>query len=146
MLIQKIDLETLLHEFVAEQNQLLANNASEPAISHQLAIKLGATFPAWHVDCEYDRDLEKVKRLIYAISPSGSAVKRKVVPDIIIHRRMTSDNLLAVEVKKSTNNEQSFKDLSKLRAFREQLGYQHTLFVRFLAGSGTTGLAEYEFV
>jgi hypothetical protein len=146
VLVQDIDLEPLLHEFVTEQHQLLANDSSEQAISHQLAIKLAGAFSGWHVDCEYNRDMEKIKRLIYAISPDGSASERNVVPDIIIHRRMTNDNLIAIEVKKSTNQEQSFKDLSKLKAFREQLGYQHTLFVRFLTGSESTGIAEHEFV
>ncbi|MFB9887892.1 hypothetical protein [Balneatrix alpica] len=146
MLIQDIDLETLLHEFVTEQHQLLANDSSEQSISHQLARKLAEAFSDYHVDCEYNRDIEKIKRLIYAISPNGSASERNVVPDIIIHRRMTNDNLIAIEVKKSTNQEQSFKDRSKLRAFREQLGYQHTLFVRFLTGSENTGISECEFI
>lgn len=145
MLAPKIDLEALLHEFIKEQHQLLAVDSSEQAISHQLAIKLKVAFPEWDVDCEYDRDMEKIKRLTYAISQNDPASTHKVVPDIIIHRRMTSKNLIAIEIKKSTNREQNFKDLSKLKAFREQLGYQHTLFVRFFTGPGKTGIADYEF-
>ena len=55
---------------------------------------------------------------------------------------MTNDNLLAVEIKKSTNQEASFKDLAKLTAFRKQLGYQNSLFVRFLTGENDVGFVE----
>ena len=142
MLIGDVNIRTLLDEFVEEQAQLLKNDASEQAISHQLAMKLAPHFRDWHVDCEYNRRMEVVKRLIYAVSPTGEARERNVVPDIIIHRRMTTDNLLAVEIKKSTNQEHSFKDLAKLAAFREQLGYQNSLFIRFLTGANEAGLVE----
>lgn len=142
MVIGEVNIQTLLEEFVGEQAQLFRNDASEQAISHQLAMKLASHFPGWHVDCEYNRSMEAVKRLSYAVSPTGVAFERNVVPDIIIHRRMTSDNLLAVEIKKSTNQEHSFKDLEKLAAFREQLGYQNSLFIRFLTGVNDVGLVD----
>ena len=142
MLIGEVNIHTLLEEFVDEQAQLLRNDASEQAISHQLAMKFSLHFPDWDIDCEYNRSMEVVKRLIYAVSPTGEASERNVVPDIIIHRRMTNDNLLAVEIKKSTNQEHSFKDLAKLAAFREQLGYQNSLFVRFLTGENYVGFVE----
>ena len=142
MLIGDVNIQTLLDEFVEEQAQLLKNDASEQAISHQLAVKLAPHFPGWHVDCEYNRRLGVVKRLLYAVSSTGEACERNVVPDIIIHRRMTADNLLAVEIKKSTNQEHSFKDLAKLAAFREQLGYQNSLFIRFRTGTNDAGLVE----
>ncbi|OOE38430.1 hypothetical protein BZG06_16250, partial [Salinivibrio kushneri] len=134
MLIGDVNIQALLDEFVNEQAQLLKNDASEQAISHQLAMKLAPHFFNWHVDCEYNRKMEVVKRLIYAVSPTGEACERNVVPDIIIHKRMTAENLLAVEIKKSTNQEHSFKDQAKLTAFRDQLGYQNSLFIRFLSG------------
>ncbi|MCD6437284.1 MAG: hypothetical protein J7L56_03335 [Halomonas sp.] len=142
MLIGDVNIQTLLDEFVDEQAQLLENDASEQAISHQLAMKLCPHFPDWDVDCEYNRKMEVVKKLIYAVSPTGESIERNVVPDIIIHRRMTTENLLAVEIKKSTNQEQSFKDLAKLSAFRGQLGYQNSLFIRFLTGGNNAGVVE----
>tara|TARA_Y100001970_G_scaffold113089_1_gene141107 strand:+ start:161 stop:601 length:441 start_codon:yes stop_codon:yes gene_type:complete len=142
VLIGEVNIQTVLDEFVSEQAQLLENDASEQAISHQLAMKLCPHFPDWHVDCEYNRKMEAVKRLIYAVSPNGDACERNVVPDIIIHRRMTAENLLAVEIKKSTNQEHSFKDLAKLTAFRDQLGYQNSLFIRFLTGENSAGIGE----
>ena len=142
MLINDINIEELLSEFVAEQHELFENDASEQSISHQMAMKLAARFPDWHVDCEYNRDGNDVKKLMYALRDNGPVNSRNVVPDIIVHKRMTTNNLLAIEVKKSTNVENSFKDLAKLNAFKGQLHYQHTLFVRFLAGSDGTGIAE----
>ncbi|WP_416777541.1 hypothetical protein ACNFJN_04930 [Xenorhabdus budapestensis] len=142
MVIGEVNIQHLLDEFVVEQAQLLRNDTSEQAISHQLAMKFAPYFPDWNIDCEYNRNMEVVKRLIYAVSPTEEACERNVVPDIIIHRRMTNDNLLAVEIKKSTNRENSFKDLSKLSAFRDQLGYQNSLFIRFLTGVSDVRIVE----
>lgn len=144
MLIKGVNMQILLDEFIVEQAQLLKNDASEQAISHQLAMKFASHFPYWHVDCEYNRRMEVVKRLVYAVSPTGDAFERNVVPDIIIHRRMTNDNLLAIEIKKTTNQEHKFKDLAKLSAFRQQLGYQNSLFIRFQTGVNDVRIAECE--
>ncbi|MES3204229.1 hypothetical protein QDQ60_13715 [Klebsiella aerogenes] len=142
MIVNDVNIEQLLNDFLIEQSLLLQNDASEQAIAHQLAMKFSKSFPGWDIDCEYNRNMDVVKRLIYAVSPTGEVCERNVVPDIIIHRRMTNDNLLAVEIKKSTNREASFKDLSKLAAFRSQLGYQNSLFIRFLTGVSNARIVE----
>lgn len=56
-----------------------------------------------------------------------------VIPDIIIHHRRTSNNLLAIEVKTSDNRELIEFDKEKLKAYREYepLDYQYALFIRF---------------
>lgn len=132
MITNGVDIQQLLNDFMLEQCSLLQSDASEQAIAHQLAIKFSQNFLGWDIDCEYNRSMDTVKRLIYAVSPTGEVCERNVVPDIIIHKRRTNNNLLAIEIKKSTNREDSFKDLSKLTAFRDQLGYQNSLFIRFL--------------
>ena len=129
--------ETVISRFLDEESQLLINNSSEQAITHRLAVLLESEFPEWDVDCEYNRDQNTVKRLMYAISPNLAVEERNVVPDVIVHKRMTSNNLLVIEVKKSTNPEPDERDIAKLNAFKEQLGYQEALFVRFLADSQT---------
>ncbi|WP_444956935.1 hypothetical protein [Microbulbifer sp. ZKSA002] len=146
MKIENINIKDLIDQFIQEQHDALQNNISEQSLSHQLAVKLGPHFPGWDVDCEYDREGDKIKKLMYAISPGKPVKPYKVVPDIIIHRRMTTDNLLAIEVKKSTNKETSFKDKSKLEAFRDQLGYRHTLFVRFATGQKEVGIDELDWI
>jgi len=140
------DIGELLQEYIQKEKQLLANDANEQTLSHQLAVMLGSLFRDWDVDCEYNRNRRVIKRLIYAIEPNGDAEERNVVPDIIIHRRMTSDNLIAVEIKKTTNNRSSFKDLEKLRAFKEQLGYRESLFIRFKTGQEEVGIEELQWI
>ena len=132
--------EETIQEFLQRESLLLKNDAGEQALSHRLAVVLEPKFKEWNIDCEYNRDVEAVKRLRYALSPNGNIEDRDVIPDIIIHRRKTSDNLLVIEIKKSTNRESDDKDIAKLRAFREQLGYQNGLFVRFLTGASEVGI------
>lgn len=120
--------------FLERDGGLLANDSAERAITHQLAVHLAGRFSEWNVDCEYDRDIEVVKRLKYAIAEGELVEDREVIPDIIIHRRMTNQNLVVLEVKKSTNRESNEKDLRKLQAFREQLGYEYAGFFRLSAG------------
>ncbi|MBA4719463.1 MAG: hypothetical protein HRO68_10365 [Nitrosopumilus sp.] len=55
----------------------------------------------------------------YALSENGDIEGRNVAPDIIVHRRKTNDNLLAIEVKKVSNRENRFKDEAKPKAFRD---------------------------
>ena len=127
--------EDTVQTFVKEHAVLLENDTNEQALSHQLASLLAPRFQDWDVDCEYNRNGETIKRLRYALVPNGEVSDRNVVPDIIIHHRRTDENLVAIEVKKSTNKEPSFKDHAKLQAFREQLGYTNCLFVRFESGT-----------
>ena len=105
---------------------LIANNLNERTIAHKLAEHLQNLFPEFHVDCEYNRDVDQNSGLkkINILKDRYEAVKGKTIkgisidvsvfPDIIIHRRGTNThNLLVVELKKTTNtdNEASEFDL-----------------------------------
>ncbi|GAA6167229.1 hypothetical protein NBRC116591_10390 [Sessilibacter corallicola] len=48
---------------------------------------------------------------MYAISPNEPVEERNVVPDVIVHHRMTEDNLLVIE-EKITNQESDERDLA----------------------------------
>ncbi|MCO1335000.1 hypothetical protein MO867_11705 [Microbulbifer sp. OS29] len=109
MKIEGIDVEKSLYDFIQEQSDALQNNISEQAISHQLATKLTPYFPGWTIDCKYDREGNDIKKLMYAISPKGHIFQREVVPDVIIHRRITTENLLAIEVKNPPIEKQASK-------------------------------------
>ena len=79
-------------------------------------------FDGWDVDCEYNRghqSPDQVKRLQPYIDPiqADDTDAKTVFPDIIIHYRETTDNLLVIEVKKSTNPESDERDEQKLQAF-----------------------------
>jgi len=121
---------------------LLTNDVNERTITHKLAEYLETEFPEWDVDCEYNRDHDRTKRLkslqrrtIEIDNTDGVSV----FPDVIVHRRMTDKNLLAIEVKKSTSNESPDFDIEKLLAFKEELGYRHALFLLLKTGKKQTG-------
>ena len=112
-------------------------DANERSITHRLAVHLTPLFPDWNVDCEYNRDGFDPKMLHGpgdAEDPNETNGSR-VYPDVIVHHRGKPENLLVIEVKKSTSNRSDDADLAKLQALRQQLGYQYALFLRF--GSGT---------
>ena len=117
-------LKTALASFVTKESELLERNAGEPAIATALVRYLAAVFPHHDVDPQYNRHGRDRKSLNLPPVCRGGG-RRKVIPDIVIHRRDTDDsNLLVIEIKKETNPESRACDRAKLRAMREQLGYQ----------------------
>lgn len=116
---------------------LLVRDVNERTISGRLSDYLRPQFPGWDIDCEYNRDDHMVKKI------DGHVV----VPDIIVHHRGTSDNLLVIEVKKSNTREPDEGDLEKLYTFRNShLRYQHALFVKLLVGEGAPGVTRFQWV
>lgn len=143
------ELRDKVHEAISEllvhDGELLVNDANERTITHRFALWLQAQFPEWKVDCEYNRHYDRTKRL----KGIGRKIKRiddtngtSVFPDVIIHHRMTDRNLLVIEVKKSSNPEPNDFDLEKLAAFKNELGYENGLFLRFVTGVKEPAVAE----
>jgi len=97
---------------------LLRNDSDEWSISHKLAEYLQKQFPDWHVDVEYNRDKNQVKKLN----------NENVRPDIIVHIRDTDNNLLVIEVKKSNNPKFIDDDRKRLLRFTSQNGRYKYLF------------------
>lgn len=62
-----------------------------------------------------------------------AARKRSVLPDLIVHNRFgrtRAHNILVVEAKKHPANERAVDfDLQKLQAYKQQLDYQHAVYV-----------------
>ncbi len=123
--------------------ELLRIDCNERSITHRLAIYLQNEFEGWNVDCEYKRDCHSpdyVKRLLVDSDSLQASLTiddtdaNTVYPDIIVHYRGTSDNLLVIEVKKSRNQETDTRDEKKLHAFKKELQYQYALFLRFNTG------------
>ena len=133
------------YQFLDQEIELLRLNVSEQAISNRLARLFEQQFSEWHVDCEYNRNAYEIKCLKYALVPNGNIEERAVVPDIIVHLRRSEENLIAIEIKKDVNKENRFKDNAKLTAFREQLGYKHTIFIDFGTGDNA-GIKEFTLV
>ena len=110
---------------------LLKNDVNERSITHKLAIYLENEFPDWDIDCEYNRNHEDIKRLnIKRKNVMTDDTKGKtVLPDIIIHKRNTDKNFIAIEVKKSSSSESRDLDIKKLKAFKSQLGYKNAFYI-----------------
>ena len=115
---------------------ILRLDINERTISHRLAIYLEPHFPGWNVDCEYNRDHDDVKRLDIKRRnvTSDDTQATTVFPDIIVHRRGTVQNLLVIEMKKTTSQEGDDYDYGKLRAFKKQLGYLFAVFLKVRTG------------
>ncbi len=117
---------------------LLHSNAHERSITHKLAEYLQLEFPEWNVDCEYNRTgHQSVKTLTDWTIKYEEELKndndneKNVFPDIIVHQRTKRNNLLVIEVKKSTNNDNGDSDKDKIKAFRSELKYRYGLFISF---------------
>lgn len=122
---------------LAHDAYLLTCDLNERSITHKFAEHLQRELPEWDVDCEYNRDHFDPKRL--DLPPrndisSDDLDAKTVFPDIIVHHRGTNQNIVVIEVKKSTNPEDDEWDKRKLAAFRTQLGYRVALFFRFQTG------------
>ena len=126
-------------KFLKNDSYLLKVGANERSITHRLAIYLEDEFPDYNVDCEYNREGADIKRIreifnnnipqtdISITDKDGNT--KSVFPDIIIHHRGTNDNFIVIEAKKTTNNCEY--DEEKLKAYKTDLKYRHTFFVKF---------------
>lgn len=144
---------------------LLDKNVNERSITHKLAECLQREFCEWHVDCEYNRigktrirkalpglrkelletgnrkalpgsrkELREL-RLLKTVE-TDNATGDTVFPDIIVHHRGDeTDNLLVVEVKKSTSTRNAQRiDKVKLELYKERLQYRFAAFLLLQAG------------
>jgi hypothetical protein len=126
-------LDAAVARLVHNDMYLLANNLGERCIAAQLAMYLQQEFPDHNVDAEYNRDAGIPKRLDL---PEDCANYRDehgeslVVPDVIVHRRgPEGPNILALEVKKTTNPAPRGCDRARIHAFRAQYGYEFAALI-----------------
>lgn len=117
-----------LKRLLMEDAALIRGDVNERSITHHLAIYLKRRFPGWDVDVEYNRNLGDIKRLCMN-PPQPTAEDTNAVtvyPDVIVHRRDKTENLLVVEVKKAGRCNIDF-DIEKLGTFTDKppggLGY-----------------------
>jgi hypothetical protein len=125
--IQK-KLKDAINQFVKNDYFLLEYAVREEAISHRIAVYLESLFTGYHVDCEYDGDLDSEtgrKRVKYEDKEAESSVR----PDIIIHHRGLNGrdhNQLVIELKKVTGDVNEInKDREKLKYFTSENQHIH---------------------
>ena len=126
---------------LSDDSYLLENDVNERSISHRLAMYLQRLFDSWHVDCEYNKNHDITKKLgsYPKTLEINDADAKTVYPDIIVHKRGTSENLVVIEVKKSTNNVNNNYDKQKLKAFKGELGYCYAVALTLRTGPARSG-------
>ncbi len=134
-----------IEQLFAQDAALFEVDANERSISHRLAVHLTRSFPEWDVDCEYNRKGHAPKKLLRGRRVDAADTDGgRVFPDIIVHRRNKPENLLVIEIKKSTSAVGDEVDREKLRAFCAELGYEHALFLRFVSATDAPSVATVE--
>ena len=109
-----------LREFYAQETWLLEHDLGERALTHRLAVHLEPQFQGWQVDCDYDRLGERTLRLPHGtIVSTDDHLAKSIYPDIVVHQREIPNNLLAIEVRKSSNHQPPEHDRHKLRALTD---------------------------
>lgn len=145
--------EKAIKSFLKSDLILLKIDSNERSIAHKFAEHLQNEFEEWNVDCEYNREnhdlLEKnPKRLKEYISQCKPDKEPNingalVYPDIIIHHRLTDENLLVIELKKTSNDDDGECDKKKLKKFIKELKYEFGIFINFNT-TNDIGLEEFE--
>ncbi len=140
-------LNQAINRLLIADADILIMDVNERTISHRLANYLEPHFPGWNVDCEYNRNHDDPKRVDIRRRniESDDTQATTVFPDIIVHKRGTTDNLVVIEMKKTTSAENDKYDLGKLDAFKYQLGYKFAIFIKVKTG-GTFGVERVEWI
>ncbi len=139
-----------LHRLYDTDADLISLDVNERSLTHRLALYLTPLFPGWDVDCEYNRDDAESKRIDEVEDDlrkyeegevsSRDTRGRTVYPDIIVHRRRTHENLVVVEVKKSSSRIPDKLDRLKVGALcvMERYRYRYGFLIRLPVGDGAT--------
>ena len=146
----KQNLSNALQRLLRDDRFLLEYDVHEQTISHRIAVYLEPMFPEYHVDCEYNNDLdsESGRKQVRLSNNSGSNVR----PDIVVHHRGLNGrqhNILIIELKKLPSNDLDLDaDRAKLREFTNQEPQNHYRYqcgaLVMLGVKGSAGIVEIE--
>jgi hypothetical protein len=101
--------------------ELAYADPAERAIVARLKDFLHGQYEGWSIDLEWNRREDIVKRLRYDLRKEELIGNDAIVPDLIVHRVGKKENMLVVEVKKSSNRDFD-GDIWKLKGMTEQAG------------------------
>lgn len=137
-------LRQALKKLYLNDSYLIHKDVHERSLTFRLGVYLQELFPSWNVDCEYNRNIETIKgnKILFSRCPyfpmatCSKCNDRKlctVFPDIIIHRRGTSQNLLVIEAKKDADTIEEQTDTEKVKEYLTEstLNYSYGLFLNF---------------
>lgn len=110
-----------------QDKDLAYADPAERALVARIRDHLHGQYDGWSIDLEWNRREDVIKRLRYDLSEDELIGKDAIVPDLIVHRVGKRENLLVVEVKKSSNR--NFDgDIWKLKGMTQQIGpYGYTV-------------------
>ena len=115
----KQKVEKAIAEFIQKEGELLEMDVNERCITHSFANYVDKAVnhiygSNWKVDVEYNRHKRDIKTAEWEKQP------RKFIPDIIVHKRQEDKNMLAIEIKKSTNKNKKAHCSDKSRLEKSQ--------------------------
>lgn len=122
-------------ERLRDHDAYLLTHGHEQSITHRLAMYLQDEFPGWHVDVEFNRNLDDAKRMSYQRDTDAFPTEHGIRPDIIVHQRGTRRHLLIVEAKR--RGQPVADDVEKLKRATEregELAYAHGALVELATG------------
>ncbi|WP_338990112.1 hypothetical protein KST00_07155 [Fusobacterium animalis] len=127
--------EKAKNSFLEKEKTIIKNDTNERTLTQRLAFYLelqlrkNIKYENYSVDCEYNRKEEDIKRLKFGKNTD----KKEIYPDIIVHQRKIKNNLIAIEMKKTTSrNTDKIKDIEKLEALTDRKNdYHYTLGIYF---------------
>jgi hypothetical protein len=126
--------DSAINALYAEEGDIIASDIGERTLSSCLAWLLKPHFSAHRVHVEFNRGGYEPKD-IELPDAEGEPTTRRVFPDIIVHHPGNDENnLLVIEMKKSTNPMSDNDDIFKLDRLKEKYHYAHALFLRLPAG------------
>lgn len=133
-----------LERFYNRDIYLVHAGANERSLTFRLGMYLQQIFPDWDVDCEYNKNCAALGGNKFLSgrcknTPQWHCAdcrdKREctVFPDIIIHKRGTSENLLVIEAKIKATCEQKREDQDKIEEYllEPTLQYRYGFFIDF---------------
>jgi len=118
--------------FLENDSWLLRASVHERAMTHKFAEALQIVFPHWHVDCEYNREGKYDSKSIHLPDEPD----KTVFPDIIIHHRNSTENLVIFEAKPTGASRKNINyDATKLHAYLTgNLGYEFGVMLTLVTG------------
>ncbi|ACT51688.1 hypothetical protein [Methylovorus glucosotrophus] len=126
-------LEYAIQQLMRNDAELLEVDVSERAVMFHLGRYIREKTPVeFDVDCEYNRHLTDIKKLTYLKRQLEIENIHEVFPDILIHRRNTdAQNIAVIEIKK--HGQCLASDFRKLSAFKEE-PYLYTFAIQVVIG------------
>lgn len=117
-----------------EEIGILKLDVAERTICGRLASILQRSFSGHAVHTEYNRHGTDPKELELP-NAEGVPTFMRVYPDIVVHQPGHDDeNLIVMEIKKTTNSTTDGADLMKLEQIKYQIGYDFAAFLRLPSG------------